>query len=66
LDVPDATVAPRIAMPREPPTWRIELSTADPTPALATGTDRIAAAVVGVIDIARPIPPMLRPGSSRR
>ena len=37
------------AMPSEPPTWRMLLMTAEPTPALSTGTDPIAAAVVGVI-----------------
>ena len=63
LAMPEATIVPMTAMPREPPTCRIELSTADPTPALATGTERITAAVAGVIDIPMPIPPAHRPGS---
>src|SRR2546429_7668807 len=57
-----ATTAPMIAMPSEPPTWRMLLMTAEPTPALATGTDPIAAAVVGVITSAIPKPPARRPG----
>ena len=36
-----------IAIPSEPPTWRMLLMTAEPTPAFATGTAPIAAAVVG-------------------
>ena len=31
-------IAPMIAMPSEPPTWRDAFSTAEPTPALSTGT----------------------------
>src|SRR6266702_3599903 len=38
------------------------LITADPTPALSTGTDDIAAAVVGAIVIAMPKPPVSKPG----
>src|SRR5205823_2300585 len=38
------------------------LMTAEPTPALATGTEPIAAAVVGVIVSAIPKPPTRRPG----
>src|SRR5512132_4033902 len=49
-------------MPSEPPTWRMLLITAEPTPALSTGTDPIAAAVVGAIVIAIPTPPTSRPG----
>src|SRR2546423_1779226 len=49
-------------MPREPPTWRMLLITAEPTPAFATGTEPIAAAVVGVITSAMPKPPTSRPG----
>ena len=37
-------------MPTEPPTCRDEFSTAEPTPALSTGTPLIAAAALGVID----------------
>src|SRR5437764_9057791 len=51
-----------IATPSEPPTWRMLLITAEPTPALSTGTEPIAAAVVGAIVIARPKPPTSRPG----
>jgi hypothetical protein len=50
------------AMPSDPPTCRIELSTAEPTPALSTGTELIAAAVVGVIVSAIPKPPTSKPG----
>ena len=57
------TIAPMIAIPSEPPTWRNLLSTADPTPALSTGTAPIAAADVGAIDIAIPAPPMRSAGS---
>src|SRR6266498_2836080 len=38
------------------------LSTAEPTPALSTGTEPIAAAVVGVIASDIPTPPRSRPG----
>ena len=38
-----------IAMPSEPPTWRMLFRTAEPTPALSRRTEPIAAAVVGVI-----------------
>src|SRR4051812_21178351 len=38
------------------------LITADPTPALSTGTEPIAAAVVGAIVVAIPRPPTTRPG----
>ena len=51
-----------IATPSEPPTWRMLLMTAEPTPALSTGTEPIAAAVVGAIVIASPTPPTSRPG----
>ena len=51
-----------IAIPSDPPTWRMLLITADPTPAWATGTEPIAAAVVGAIVIAIPNPPTSRPG----
>ena len=46
-----------IAIPSEPPTWRMLFKTADPTPALSTGTDPMAAAVVGVIANDMPTPP---------
>ena len=51
-----------IAIPSEPPTWRMLLMTAEPTPAFATGTAPIAAAVVGAIVVASPKPPTSRPG----
>ena len=60
--VPAATIAPITAIPSDPPTWRIELRTADPTPALSTGTEPIAAAVTGVIVEPMPMPPMISPG----
>ena len=37
--------------------------TAEPTPALSTGTEPIAAAVVGVIASDMPKPPRIRPGT---
>src|SRR4029450_1543787 len=51
-----------IAIPSEPPTWRALLITADPTPALSTGTELIAAVVVGAIVMAIPSPPTRSPG----
>ena len=57
-----ATTAPITAIPSEPPTWRMLLMTAEPTPALSTGTEPIAAAVVGVITRAMPKPPTSSPG----
>ena len=58
-----ATIAPIRAIPIEPPTWRDELSTAEPTPALSTGTELIAAAALGVITSAMPTPPISIAGS---
>ena len=55
-------MAPITAMPSEPPICREEFSTAEPTPALSTGTEPIAAAVAGVITSAMPTPPTRRPG----
>ena len=60
-----ATIAPVIAIPSEPPTWRALFSTAEPTPALSRWTEPIAAAVVGVIVIAMPTPPMIIAGQER-
>ena len=57
-----ATRVPMIAIPSDPPTWRMQLITAEPTPALSIGTEPIAAAVVGAIVIAIPSPPTIRPG----
>ena len=57
-----ATIAPMTAIPSEPPTWRPLFRTAEPTPALSTGTEPMAAAVIGVITIAMPKPPMRSPG----
>ena len=50
------------AIPSEPPTWRMLFSTAEPTPALSTGTACMAVAVVGAIDIAIPAPPIRSAG----
>ena len=47
-------IAPISAIPIEPPTWRKALRTAEPTPALSTGTERVAAAALGVIVIDMP------------
>ena len=41
--VASARIAPMTAMPSEPPTWRMLFSTPEPTPALSTGTEPIAA-----------------------
>ena len=57
-----ATIAPITAMPIEPPTCRSAFSTAEPTPALSTGTERVAAAALGVIVSAMPTPPTSRRG----
>ena len=54
------------AIPSEPPTWRNVLSIPEPTPALSTGTELSAAAVIGVIVIAIPTPPSSIPGRSER
>ena len=48
-DLRCAMIAPISAIPIEPPTWRDAFRTAEPTPDLSTGTDRIAAAALGVI-----------------
>ena len=56
-----ATIAPIKAIPSEPPTWRMLFSTAEPTPALSTGTEPMAAAVVGVIASDMPKPPSTSP-----
>ena len=53
-----------IAIPSEPPTWRMLFSTAEPTPALSGRTEAMAAAVVGAIAIDIPRPPSSIPGSS--
>ena len=52
-----------MATPKFPPTWRMLFSTAEPTPALSTSTEPIAAAVVGVIAIAMPAPPTSSAGN---
>ena len=52
-----AMIAPISAIPSEPPTCREELRTAEPTPALSTGTPLSPAAVAGVIAAAMPMPP---------
>ena len=57
-----AITVPMIATPNEPPTWRMLLITAEPTPAWSTGTELIAAAVVGAIVIAIPRPATSSPG----
>ena len=57
-------IAPITAIPSAPPTWRTLFRTAEPTPALSTGTEPIAAAVIGVITIAIPNPPMRSPGKT--
>ena len=64
--VPAARIAPMTAIPSEPPTWRNVLSIPEPTPALSTGTELSAAAVIGVIMIAMPTPPSSIPGRSER
>ena len=55
--VPLARIAPITAIPSAPPTCRKVLSIPEPTPALSTGTELSAAAVIGVIVIAIPTPP---------
>ncbi len=62
----EAMIAPMSAIPVDPPTWRQAFSTADPTPALATGTARIAAAELGVIVIDMPKPPSTSAGRSAK
>ena len=52
-----------MAMPSEPPTWRMLFRTAEPTPALSGRTDAIAAAVVGAIAADMPTPPRSIAGS---
>ena len=59
-----ARIAPISAIPSEPPTWRKLLRTPEPTPALSTGTEPIAAEVIGDIVIAIPTPPRSIAGSS--
>src|SRR6266545_1761612 len=60
----EATIAPMIAIPSEPPTWRMLFSTAEPTPALSGRTELIAAAVVGAIAADIPTPPSSIAGRS--
>ena len=57
-------IAPIRAIPIEPPTWRDELRTAEPTPALSTGTPLSAAAVAGVMTDGMPMPPSSMAGTS--
>ena len=57
-----ATIAPMMAIPSEPPTWREAFNTADPTPDLSTGTLRVAAAALGVMVSAMPTPPTRNAG----
>ena len=64
LAIPAATIAPMIAIPSEPPTWRMLFSTAEPTPALSGLTELIAAAVTGAIAADIPTPPSSIPGKS--
>ena len=59
-------IAPIRAIPVEPPTWRQAFRTAEPTPAFATGTARIAAAELGVIVIDIPKPPSTSAGEQRQ
>ena len=56
-------MAPITAIPSEPPTWRKLLRTPEPTPALSTGTEPMAADVIGDIVIAMPNPPRIIAGS---
>ena len=56
-------IAPISAMPIEPPSWREELSTAEPTPALSTDTPLRPAAVAGAIAAPMPAPPSSMPGT---
>src|SRR4051794_12482214 len=60
----EARIAPISAIPSEPPTCRKLLITPDPTPALSTGTEDIAADVIGDIVSAIPVPPISIGGSS--
>ena len=59
-------IAPMIATPIVPPTWRALFSTAEPTPALSTGTLRVAAAALGVMVSDIPTPPMMSAGRSSK
>ena len=58
-----AMIAPMTAIPVEPPTWRAAFSTAEPTPDLSTGTERTAAAALGVMTSDIPAPPTKSAGS---
>ena len=53
------------AIPSAPPTWRNVFSIPEPTPALSTGTELSAAAVIGVIVLAIPTPPSSIAGQQR-
>ena len=50
----DATMLPRMAMPSAPPSSRVVSLTADPTPALLSGTDDMIVPVAGGIVSAMP------------
>ena len=58
----DAMIAPITAIPIVPPIWRAQFSTAEPTPALSTGTLLVAAAALGVMVSAMPTPPIISAG----
>ena len=45
---------PSTATPRAPPTWRVVSLTAEPTPALASGSDPMIDSVAGGMTSARP------------
>ena len=51
---------PRIATPRAPPIWRVVSLTADPTPALASGSEPMIELVAGVITMPSPVPSRAR------
>src|SRR5439155_24894435 len=52
----DANTLPRIATPRAPPICRVVVFIADPTPALASGSEPMIDSVAGVIASAMPVP----------
>ena len=62
----DATMLPSTAMPSAPPNSRVVSLTAEPTPALLSGTDDMIAPVAGAIVIAMPVASSTKPTRMNR
>ena len=58
-----ANTEPMMATPRAPPIWRVVSFIADPTPALAGGSEPMIDSVAGAITRPMPAPSMSMPTS---